>query len=512
MSMRLQFTAQDSIYKIFKTIRKIPNYKEVRIFIDPKHSFFENPRWGKEIKETIEKKQLSAQFIVQNFVTKRYFEDIGIPIVFEQYTPVMKFFWQCYHLLFATKDFHNNLFVKQNYVSYLVLIAELTVISGVLYVFWGLLSPNATITITPQYVVKPLIYNYRYYEKTAGLPETGRKFLSIPYMTWSVPFEQEMTINVQNISFVTAQAIGEVIIYNTLPEPLSLVAASKLIGEGDILFTTDKSVEVPWGSKALPWTARVQITALAERENGEPIGEEGNIAKGTRLLIKNLAESTETQSIYAEASALFVWGKTQAEGTVLAEDIEKIEAKITDHVQDKRKEILQSLFTQQDGYVLLFDDLITTDIQEFITTSHAWEKAAFIDGKLKGSINFFYIQRTDLLQATQAYIDARPSEDLYQITPDPNSITFFTYTRNEAYNLLVIPTKIDLIYNYNFALDGNGLLTEIREKVAGLDTASALAIVMSYPEIAAAKITISPGRYTTLPTLPAKISFDFPQK
>ncbi len=509
--MRLQFTAQDSIYKIFKTIRKIPNYKEVRIFIDPKHSFFENPRRGKEIKETIEKKQLSAQFIVQDFTTKRYFEDIGVPIVFEQYTPVMKFLWQCYHLLFATKDFHNNLFVKQNYVSYLVLGAELVVILGVLYIFWGLLSPNAVVTLTPQYTIKPLIYNFRYYPHAGWLPETGRKFLSLPYFTWSVPFEQEMTINVQNISFSTTQAQGEVIIYNTLPEPLSLVAASKLVGPNDILFVTDQSAEVPGGSEALPGSARVRVTAIAERENGEPIWDEGNIAKWTRLLIKNLAESSEMQRIYAEASIPFVGGATEAQGTVLAEDIEKIEQKITDHVQEKRKELLQSAFTQRDGYILLFDDLITVDIQEFNTTSHEGEAAAFIDGKLKGNINFFYVTWADLLTATQSYLAARPSEDLYQVTPDANSVTFFTYTRHDSYDLLIIPTQVDLIYSYHFALDGNGLLAEIKEKIAWLDTASALAVLMSYPEIGAADITISPGRYTTLPSLASKIRFRFPE-
>ncbi|USN55316.1 MAG: hypothetical protein H6765_01605 [Candidatus Peribacteria bacterium] len=54
--MRLHFDKDDSIYKIFKTIRKIPSYRTVKIFIDAEHDFFATKRWGQEVLESLEKK------------------------------------------------------------------------------------------------------------------------------------------------------------------------------------------------------------------------------------------------------------------------------------------------------------------------------------------------------------------------------------------------------------------------------------------------------------------------
>ncbi len=61
--MKLQFDKKDSIYKIFKTINKIPSYRAVTIFIDGQNPFFRNLRRGKQIMELIEQHHLQATFI-----------------------------------------------------------------------------------------------------------------------------------------------------------------------------------------------------------------------------------------------------------------------------------------------------------------------------------------------------------------------------------------------------------------------------------------------------------------
>ncbi|NOZ44163.1 MAG: hypothetical protein GXP45_03345 [bacterium] len=45
MSMKIYFLKEHSLYKIFKTLEKVPVGKTVQIFFDPEHSFFENEWW-----------------------------------------------------------------------------------------------------------------------------------------------------------------------------------------------------------------------------------------------------------------------------------------------------------------------------------------------------------------------------------------------------------------------------------------------------------------------------------
>ena len=51
--MKFFFSKTDSLYKIFKTLEKIPSQKAVQMFIDPEHPFFENQRWGKQMVEYV---------------------------------------------------------------------------------------------------------------------------------------------------------------------------------------------------------------------------------------------------------------------------------------------------------------------------------------------------------------------------------------------------------------------------------------------------------------------------
>lgn len=62
--MKFFFVAEDSLYKIFKTLEKIPKWKSIEISIDSQHSLFDNERWWKQIKEILDKKAL-RQLLLQ---------------------------------------------------------------------------------------------------------------------------------------------------------------------------------------------------------------------------------------------------------------------------------------------------------------------------------------------------------------------------------------------------------------------------------------------------------------
>jgi hypothetical protein len=87
---------------------------------------------------------------------------------------------------------------------------------------------------------------------------------------------------------------------------------------------------------------------------------------------------------------------------------------------------------------------------------------------------------------------------------DENSLAFFKNLKTET-GVLVIPTKVSVFQSYDFTRDINGILSDIKARIAGLTTDKAKDIVVSYPEIAGVKITIRPPWYTTISKLKSRI-------
>jgi len=103
------------------------------------------------------------------------------------------------------------------------------------------------------------------------------------------------------------------------------------------------------------------------------------------------------------------------------------------------------------------------------------------------------------------YTEQRPSEKTNVISIDRNSLVFYSDIKTVD-NLFVIPTKISVIQGYDFQTDVNKVAENIKNRITGLKTEQAREIILSYPEISTARITIRPPRYTTIPTLKSRIN------
>lgn len=78
--------------------------------------------------ELIEQHHLQATFISPSKEGHDYLTTIGAIIKQNERSPFQQFFTTVYQLLFTTKNLHNQLVLKQNYLSYLVIVAEIAVI------------------------------------------------------------------------------------------------------------------------------------------------------------------------------------------------------------------------------------------------------------------------------------------------------------------------------------------------------------------------------------------------
>ena len=503
--MKLHFTKHDSLYKIFKTVKKIPSYKTVTLFIDPQHIFFENERRGKQLKEIIDQQELTVTCVATTHFSQTYFQQLWLQVQFQYTYARQKRKQNILQFIFTSKKAHQHLIFKNNYLSYLIVISEVLVIWAILYFFRWLISPNASVTINPAKHIEQIVYNFEYFPSTQE--EEFTEHLSVPYYTWTIPFEHRMTINVQNISYDIQHAQWEVQIKNTLDEDISLLNETKLISPEWLLFKINSPLNIPAGSIDKPWIVYASVTALPFTEKWEQIWSLWNISKWTQLLIKNLPESNLTRQITAQATKDFVNWSTSATGTVLAEDINIIEGRIIDYMEDQLKEKLKEEVNDPSLHILPFDDFQQLNIEEFVTTSHIGDATSFIEGKVSAKISYRYVLREELLEAIDRYLLQRPSEHFSLLDYDLHSLTFFDIHKSEYDSHYLIPTKLNIVRGYNFEQDLNKLIPEMKAKISAKSTDTARWLLLEYDEIENIDISISPPWYDTLPQVPSRIKF-----
>jgi len=408
-----------------------------------------------------------------------------------------------------TQKFHTNLIFKNSYVSYLVILSEITVIIFILYFFWWLISPNATISIQPSRHIETIVYNYEYVplweeQRSAWF---GSSALRIPYYEWSIPFNHRLTLNVQNIEFSTTEAVWSVTFYNTTDESISLLPQTTLVTPDNMVFKTDARVTIPPGTQDDPWINTISVTAEAFTEKGLVIWEQWNIPKDTVLRIKNLPESMVQKSIYATATRWFAWGSTITKWSVLSDDIDLIEEKILSYMEDRKKEVLQSTVIEDELYILLYDSFINLIVEEFITTSRIWDSTSFIEWEIKAYITYRYVKKEDLVSAVDTYIRQRNSNNFTLLNYDFNSLTFYDIHKETQAWTIFIPTKINAIRWYNFIDDNNNIVPEMKAKIAGKWSQEVKKLLLEYEEIDDVQVSISPPWYDTLPEVISRISF-----
>lgn len=181
--MKLFFSKTDSIYKILKILEKIPSNKQVEIAIDSEHAFFDNQRWGRQVQEIINTRQLNIVFKAEKNFNRTYFEQVGLRVLEQKQRPIVKILRTLGLFLFDSKRFHLLTQNKQQYLTYLIFGLEVIVGLALLWVVVLFFMPSARITLLPAQNSEDIIYNFRYYPQGfQGLSGVIRQ-LSIPYQT-----------------------------------------------------------------------------------------------------------------------------------------------------------------------------------------------------------------------------------------------------------------------------------------------------------------------------------------
>lgn len=512
--MKLVFWSRDTISTISKTLLKVPTYKKVTVEIDPSHLIFEHERRGTYFRELIEENHIQATFLASNNKSKRYFERAGLPFISQFSNFREKWNHESHQVRKKAKTLHQDMLVKKNSMSVFLMIAEFGLLCLALYTFWTLISPNAVITLTPQYSIDSFVYNFRYYpaENTDSQKfHAEKEFLSIPMAREVLPYSYDMSINVGNSTYEIENAVWYVRVENSLPYPFSLLPNTKFVIDEDIIYTSKERAEIPAWREDKPGTAVIEVTANSHRENGVPIWSDGNIPKDSELLIKNLSESTIDRKLLAYSTRDFTGGDTITRGTVIQDDIDKIEQKIIDAMESNKEEFITGIYRDPAYIAMPFDEMFDLDIQEFLTTSTVWDTVSLIDGKVNSNLAFRSITRDDLEDGIYTFLDQRDPNVKRQYDINKDSVTFYDPIRVEEEELgiyyFLIPTKVEMIHHYDFVIDPYQITLEMKDKIVGKSKQEALEIVKQYKEVGNVNIRISPSRFTLIPSSKSRITF-----
>lgn len=506
--MKLYFVKEDSLYVIFKRLEKLQNNKSVQIAIDPEHSFFDNERRAKQIKELIDTKQINAIFIAKSDRIKRFYENAGLNVLYQEKHRFLKTVHVMYLFFFNIKKFHLHAIEKQNYIGYVVFGFEFLFALIVLYGIYVLAIPGATLHITPAYQVEKITYNFRFYPANDLEYPKYSRYLSIPFYSGYLDYKYEMSISASNIKYIQNPSHGQIKIFNPTNEEYKLVKNTRFVTEDGGLFRSSSYFTIPATTWGVIGEALVDIEASDVDEQGNIMWARWNIEKDSRLYIRNLKRSYFTKEIYAEALSNFTWWSANATGFITAADYSILSGKLAEFITKNKNEIIKKNFNVQDSILLWFDGLMTGQITNIVVDSKKQDtKQPIIKWYVVARMYFHYITWADMEKAINIYASQRPSDKVKLNTIDKSSLTFFDDVKqiDEVYS---IPTQINLVQWYNFDKDINGVAASIKWRIVGMDKTAAKDVVISYPEVSTVKIVIRPPRYTSLPRLKSRIDIE----
>ncbi len=504
--MKLFFLKEHSLYKIFKTLEKIPNGRTLYIYIDPEHAFFDNEWRGKEIKELIEKKNMTALFVTKTDKTRYFFSSLWLSVSHQEKHKIIKYLRLIYNFFFNIKKFHLQIYTQKNYIFYVVFGFEIIFVLLILYLLYSLILPSTDILITPSSQIESMVYNFRYYPSTDLSYEQESRYLSIPYFTGYIDYKYDMNTSTSNIKHVQQPSQWTIELRNRIPQEYSFLPNTKFVTSDGLSFVSVDAIKLPAGTENNEWKTMVTLKAMDQDINGTLMWARWNLFKWTRVFIKNLKDSYYTQNIYGQVTEDFSGWSMSSQWTVSAKDIMIFSGKMVDYIYKQKKNIIFNNFKLPDNLILSFDPLITTQIKNVVITNIPWEKSAVIKWYVVARLSFYYIKRPDLLAMVNKYVTQRMYDKMQVFDVDSSSIVFFKDIKmSTGDSVWIIPTKVDIKQMYDFSKDINWIVPDLKSRVVGLTQEKAREVLFSYPEISSFTIKIKPPWYTTISKLKSRI-------
>ena len=508
--MKLFFLKNDSLYKIFTTLEKIPKKSNVEIFIESENQFFNNNRRSKQIDWILRKREIEATFIAENKHQQNFFEDNKINHDIKKQSKIREFINLVYRFFFNIRKFHLHTYKKKNYTFFAIFWSEIFLLIILWYFFYSLILPQTTLTITPSYQINEVVYNFRYMypEDIINYPYTGKHIIIPLYKSSIKNASISLDLNKSNIPEQSTILKGKIRLINKTNSEISLQQKTQLIDNNWIEFITNNKITIPKSKgQQQAGIAYVDITAKDNPENNKLIDQYWkDISLWHLLLIKKLKQSTYTKQVYAEISEWFTKNTVNNTWIILFNEIWTLQKELYFQIFDKRKQYITTKDVPEWWIFIPFNKFITVNWCQY---SAEWDnnninKLKILSWSLNCIIDFAYVKKDDIISWIEQYINKRSTDSRKVISIQNNFISFYQILTWE-YNASIIPTRVNVVESYNIDTDRNNIIPTIKTQIAWLDINNAKKIISTYPEIEKVDIRISPRRYSTITNIKSRI-------
>lgn len=390
------------------------------------------------------------------------------------------------YLFFDRKDSEKKLpkFKKRNSNFFLIVGWLIVSITLLLFIFHFAVS-KTIIQITPDIIVRPVSANIVYkLDDVSGSVLDTRKTVSLKRIT--LPVESSMKFKVDTIDPNSAMNARWVItIYNVMNTEQDLRPETRFVTADGIVFRSTGWVKVPWsrslnGITEIGFT-EVEVVADPYDQNGKVIGQRGDIASGTDLVIPGLKFNRD--KVYAKAKSDFSgWDEPRVH--VLTEDeLKRFEWVMNEHIQKVgREEIQKSLDAERQktgaDFALLIGDMIsfTGTVSDIISGQKVGDTTDEIELRTKTEVHATVFDR----KATIEYLTNIFREGLLRWTdkeigihPDTLRVSNVV-TRAADDSELKVTVEMNTSVTYDFENVTNELTRRLKTLIAGISQQDAI--------------------------------------
>ncbi|PIE84951.1 hypothetical protein CSA08_04490 [Candidatus Gracilibacteria bacterium] len=303
------------------------------------------------------------------------------------------------------------------------------------------------------------------------------------------------------------RSFGKAIIYNYLDEEVELIKNTRLKTKSGLLYKIKKDINIKKAEKnkegiIIPGKIEVEIVAKDFDINGEVIGKNGNIKKGTKLILPGLNEK-EKESIYGETSSDIIGGSNEYAKILTKEDIDNsykiFEEKLKQNsLKELKNKIKQENISNNITYEILgidkiikYSDLNIKEVGRILNPGQKRDNFT-----LSGSIviNTYVYNKNTVINKMRSVIKNSIIEGDEKITfINDKSLRVSNVIYKQKYPHEIKATlQIEVFVSHNFDNEENYYVEKLKNEILGLDKEDAIKILLNDNKISEVNIEIRP--------------------